>query len=198
MSETVRWWWIRHAPSQGEPGIIHGQDDVAADLSDKEAFARVAARLPAGAVWMTSSIRRTKETAHALNETAEPFEIADFDEQSFGDWNGQQWSDLKQEKTAAFWDNYAEVRPPGGESYLELSARVSAKIAELNARYSDTDLVVVAHAGTIRAALSLALNLPPTSALSLKIANLSLSRIDAYQSGGKTSWAVEAVSIPPI
>ena len=35
---STRWWWIRHAPSAGLPGIIHGQDNVDADLRNEKAL----------------------------------------------------------------------------------------------------------------------------------------------------------------
>ena len=50
----------------------------------------------------------------------------------------------------------------------------------MSADYRDQDLVVVAHAGTIRAALALALEIPLNAALNMAISNLSLTRIDAF------------------
>ena len=195
MSEPARWWWIRHAPSEGDQGIIHGQDDVAANLSDKAALAAVRDRLPEGAHLFSSNIRRCIETAEALMGRA-PEQIPDFAEQSFGDWNGGKWQELPREEMNAFWTNYAEQKAPGGESFRELTERVHPKILEMSAAYRDQELVVVAHAGTIRAALALALESPLNSALNISLSNLSLTRIDAFPDESPYAWRVGFANLP--
>ena len=62
---TTRWWWVRHAPSASSPGIIHGQDDVDADLSDQAAIDARRHSLPEDAVWLTSGLNRAVQTAAA-------------------------------------------------------------------------------------------------------------------------------------
>jgi len=52
------------------------------------------------------------------------------------------------------------------------------------------DVIVVAHAGTIRAALALALELSPDRALSFVIDPLSLTRLDRLDDG----WRVVTVN----
>ena len=79
MSTTTHWWWIRHAPSLGDQGIIHGQDEVGANLSDAEAIKSLSNRLPKDALWFSSNIRRTIETATALSNGDKPIEITEFD-----------------------------------------------------------------------------------------------------------------------
>ena len=52
------------------------------------------------------------------------------------------------------------------------------------------DVIVVAHAGTIRAALAVALEIPPDKALGFVIDPLSLTRLDRLDNG----WRVVAIN----
>jgi alpha-ribazole phosphatase len=62
----TRWWWIRHAPVIVDEGRIYGQSDLPCDCSDARVFASLATLLPRKAVWLTSHLARTKQTAQAI------------------------------------------------------------------------------------------------------------------------------------
>ena len=64
-SGQTRWWWIRHAPVP-DGGKIYGQSDLACDCSETALFTGLAETLPLDAVWVTSNLRRTHETASAI------------------------------------------------------------------------------------------------------------------------------------
>ncbi|MBN8920463.1 MAG: hypothetical protein J0H62_07200, partial [Rhizobiales bacterium] len=64
LSET-RWWWVRHAPVP-DGGRIYGQSDLDCDCSDTGKFTAIASDLPRGAVWLTSNLGRTRQTAAAI------------------------------------------------------------------------------------------------------------------------------------
>jgi alpha-ribazole phosphatase len=80
--------------------------------------------------------------------------------------------------------------PPGGESFAALVERVKPAILRHTAAYRGRDIVAVAHAGTIRAALAFALGIPPQAALNFAIEPLSLTRIDWLGAG----WRVGGVN----
>lgn len=197
MSEfpVTRWWWVRHAPVVDAHLLrLSGQADVAADVSDAGAFAALAPHLPKGAVWLTTPLKRTQQTAAALwdagAERVEPLVEPAFAEQAFGDWTGYTWDALGEHPAAkAFWDDPATVRPPGdgGESFSDVCARVAPAIDALNQQYADRDIVCVAHAGSIRAALALALGLSPAQALAIDVKNLGLTRLDVLS---EDNWRV--------
>src|SRR6267142_1853148 len=63
---TTRWWWVRHAPVRNDGGNIYGQKDIECDTSDREVFEAVAKILPRGAVWYSSNLKRTHQTAEAI------------------------------------------------------------------------------------------------------------------------------------
>jgi alpha-ribazole phosphatase len=179
-------WLIRHAPVDGPRGVIHGPD-APADLGDAASFAALKARLPANAFAVCSPARRTRETAVALG--LDPVEQPAFREQDFGAWTGRRHNDLTAELGAAyheFWKSPAGNRPPGGESFVDQIGRARAGLALLPA----ADAVLVVHSGTIRAVLSIALDLKPDSALRFVIDPLSLTRVDRLEHG----WRVVAVN----
>jgi len=180
MSEDNRLWLIRHAPVAGSRGEIH-DSDAAADTSDDVAFAALRAKLPAEAAQFASPSLRTLQTAAALGlrPTAEP----NFREQNFGDWAGRRHDDLARELGAAYRDFW---RAPGGESFADQIVRVRDGLARLPAG----DVVLVVHSGTVRAALALALEMAPESALCFAIDPLSLTRIDRLTNG----WRVVCVN----
>ncbi|HEY6334366.1 MAG TPA: histidine phosphatase family protein, partial [Alphaproteobacteria bacterium] len=66
MTLVTRWWWIRHAPVTTDGGRIYGQTDIECDVSDRASFAALAARLPRGALWVSSNLKRAYLTAAAI------------------------------------------------------------------------------------------------------------------------------------
>jgi alpha-ribazole phosphatase len=190
---TTRWWWVRHAPSAGLPGIIHGQDDVDADLTDLPAIEARIRKLPKGAIWLTSGLPRTVQTAEALGGI-KCRAVPGLMEQDFGDWNGKSWGDLRGELSRKFWLNFATESPPGGESFVQMMERVAHTIEELSAEYEGQNIIAVAHAGTIRAALTIALNLFAKSALTFQLDNLSITEIENIPDGDLRAWCVHGIN----
>jgi alpha-ribazole phosphatase len=184
MQGATRFWWVRHAPVEAEPGEIVGVLDRPCRAMDHAHVAALRAMLPASAYALTSGLLRCRATAEALGLTATATET-DLREQDFGVWQGRRWSDLPPAETADFWVAPASARPPGGESFTDQVARVSSTIGRLVKTVGDHDVVAVAHAGTIRAALACAMGLEqtPAPALCLAVDPLSLTRIDVVAEG---------------
>jgi alpha-ribazole phosphatase len=181
----TRWWWLRHAAIADGPGRIFGARDVACDTSDQRAFAGLARHLPRDPVVVASGMLRTAQTIDALRAAGLPLRPARtqpaFAEQSFGRWEGLTWSALHEAggpEIAAFWNDPANLAPPGGESFADVVARVATAFCTMNEEIGDGDILAVVHAGTIRAALAFALAIEPAKALRFAIDPLSLTRID--------------------
>ena len=196
----TRWWWLRHAPVPCPEGRIHGNLDLACDVSDEEDFRALARRIPANAVLAESGLLRCRQTAGALESAGlmlPPAEIEpDLAEQDFGHWQGSSWLHLEQAKDPAlaeFWRDPAGIAPPGGESFAQVIGRVGQAIERLGRRHGGRDILAVCHAGTIRAALAIALDLPPAVALRFVIRPLSLTRIESSPDG----WRVDSVNLGP-
>jgi len=183
---VTRWWWIRHAPVvDAHFGRLSGQADVDADVSDLQSFETLAPQLPNGAVWVLSNLKRTQQTAHALRRAGAEFTRvkveSDFAEQAFGDWTNKTWDEVgAKDQAQDFWKDPAYVHPPGefSESFDDVCSRVAPRIGQLTSENLGRDIVCVAHAGSIRAAIALALALTPDQALLLDIKNTALTRLD--------------------
>jgi broad specificity phosphatase PhoE len=203
------WWWIRHAPVVSHAGQIYGNSDVPCDCSDEAVFQRLAARLPADALWIVTPLRRTRATAEAIarHHAAPPpgFTVEPrFAEQDFGQWQGLTHEQLAAQRSGTwqrFWLAPAEEVPPGGESFSAVSARVAEAVAALTRAHSGRHIVCVSHGGPIRAAIGHALGLTPERALSFAIDNCALTRLDHFageslQEGGDGagSWRIALVN----
>jgi alpha-ribazole phosphatase len=186
VAPETRLWLIRHAPVLGSPGMLHDLR-APADVSDVAAVSRLEAQLPADHAAITSSARRAQETAQALG--LEPHVEPAFNEQDFGQWTGRTHDELRRDFSATyddFWRGPASRRPPGGESFGEQIARVRTAIDRL----PQGDVVIVAHAGTIRAALAIALGIAAEAALGFVIDPWSLTRLDRLD----RAWRIVAVN----
>jgi alpha-ribazole phosphatase len=182
---TTEIYWVRHAPVTHMKGRIYGRTDVDCSTDDAGLFSAVAAELPRDAVWVTSSLRRTHQTAAALisgGAVEGPFhKDEDLDEQSMGDWHGQTWDEVnsRYDRIAhRFWIAPATVAPPGGESFADLVARTARAMQRIVDTHRGRPVIAVAHGGTIRAALAIALAVDPEAALAFQVENVSVTRMD--------------------
>ena len=188
-TRTTRWLWVRHAPVTANAGRMYGASDPPCDLGDGESFAALARHLPAGAVWVTSHLRRARDTAATIRaaglEGDSPIVEAAFGEQNFGRWQGTPYDrveEIPDKPSHRFWFTAPEHRPPDGESFLELTARVVSAIERLTADHAGRDVVAVAHGGPIRAAIAHALGLGAEGAFAFVTDNLSVTRLDRVES----------------
>lgn len=191
MPDVTRWWWIRHGPTAAV-GFC-GWSDPPADLTAVETLAALRATLPEDATLVSSDLRRAVQTADALARRHWRRErpSADLREQHFGAWEGRDPADVAP-ADAPFWADPVDVAPPGGERFRDVVERTAAAIAARRSA-DDENVVVVAHAGVIRAALAVALGAEPKSALAFEIAPLSLTRIDHFPEAD--AWRVAAVNL---
>ncbi|MDP6884373.1 MAG: histidine phosphatase family protein [Rhodospirillales bacterium] len=189
-------------------GRLYGQTDLACDTSDTAALKALAAMLPKGALWVVSHLRRTAETARAIAtnglDAAPPIVEPDLAEQHFGAWQGMTWDEIRaadEEASQEFWQDPTGNAPPGGESFAHMVARAGAVIERLTAANGGRDIISVAHAGSIRAALALALDLDAGKGLAVQIDNLSVTRVEhvaeRLDMGHASAWRVVTVNRPP-
>ncbi|MEP3115425.1 histidine phosphatase family protein [Nisaea sp.] len=203
---ATRWHLLRHAPADVEKGTVYGRTDVPALPQDPALIERIAARLPAESLLITTPLRRTTETAEMLEAAGlaprNRIVEAAFAEQDFGAWEGTTHDALGQEGSAdyaAFWDNPARNRPPGGESFADLAARASAAFSTLTETHPARDIVLIGHGGSIRAIIATILGMTPENALAMEIAPLSLSLADHTRggeaAGALSPWRVRGLNI---
>ncbi|MEI8394160.1 MAG: histidine phosphatase family protein [Rhodospirillaceae bacterium] len=214
MTVTTRWWWIRHAPVVNHSGRIYGHTDVDCDTGNTRLSRALAQMLPARPVLVVTPLRRTARTLEAIlaERTAKPVDSPeplpefliepDLREQHFGAWTGMTHAEVARQRGAEahrFWISPAHERPEGGESFADVVDRVGHAVARLSAKHAGRDIVVVAHGGSIRAALAIALGVDPETALRFSVFNQSLTRIDhiAPGDGSPAVWRIESVNMVP-
>ena len=189
----------RHAPTSAAPGTVLGWHD--AGLSDvghgqAVAFAEgLGAALPEPPIRIVASdLRRAQETAAPLAKRwGLPVE-ADrrLREVCFGRWEGRSWDEVEADDgdaLGAWMAAWTDVPPPGGESFADVAASVGGWLAGL-ASGAGGPVVVVAHAGSLRALVCQALGLPHEAAFGFTFDPLRLSRLDRTAMGGPGGWAL--------
>ncbi len=188
------WTWIRHAPVQGQEARYFGQLDVAAEPVHPAVAAGLGRRLPPVAVWMSSPLARTRYTALALRDGVDPIAIPDFSEQDYGLWQGRGHNDVYAANRSLEWNNPSAIRPPEGESFADVAARVASAVERLTAHYAGHSIVAVGHQSTIRASIAHALGLDPATAMRIDIAPLSLTRLVCRIVDGAPVWSVGCIN----
>jgi alpha-ribazole phosphatase len=203
----TRWWWVRHAPVRSDGGNIYGQSDIECDTSDREVFEAVAKILPRDAVWYSSNLKRTHQTADAIWDAGFPkpsamIQEAAFAEQHLGQWQGMNRAAFLASRPAGSdWFAKIDEPAPGGESFMDLYNRVCAAIARVNMAEAGRDVIAVGHGGTIKAAVGLALGGQPDRGLTFDIDNCSVTRLDHFatagQGNGQANWRLPMVNQQP-
>lgn len=159
----------------------------AAGRSQAAAAGRATAHLlgEAQARLVTSSLTRAVETGAAVGrETGLIAEVdPDWDEQSFGDWDGEKVADLMRadpDALRALRNDPAYARP-GGETHDEMAARVLAAFERCVAAGGTT--VVVCHRKPIMTVLAHLLQMPHETIWRLAAAPGSLTAIEVWEDG---------------
>lgn len=152
-----------------------------ADLSDIAALSRLEAALPSNAPVISSDLVRASATADSIQKNRTRLQNdSKLREIHFGDWELQTYEDIEAadpERARAYWDNPGDVRPPNGESWNEVCARVNAAIDDLVASHPNRDLIVVAHFGVVLTQVQRALGSTGYDTFGHRIDNLSLTEI---------------------
>ena len=181
---------IRHAPSEPQ-GRLYGRVDVPARIEGELGVAALRELLRGVERRVSSPARRCRETAAAIWPEGPAAELdARLWEQDFGAWDGKPFSDIP-DLGPLPPEQLAAHRPPGGESFDDLVRRAAPALREIAEQHADAPVAVIAHAGTIRAALAMALG-ANGPALGFEIAPLSVTRLRLLASGdftiGYTNW----------
>ena len=188
-----RIFWVRHGPTHAT-GMV-GWSDLPADLSDTARLARLAAHLPDDALVISSDLIRARATADAIaGPRARLADDPALREMHFGGWELQRFDRVPdQALLRRFWDEPGDVRPPGGESWHEVSARVGQAVTRLRAVHPSRDIVAVAHMGVILTQVQASLGVTAYEAFSHRIDNLSVTELH-WQGAG---WRAEGINHCP-
>ena len=205
MTDSTRIFLIRHALVEAAARLTaYGALDVALCeetlAAERPAHAWLASRLPPAARWYCTPLARTRATAMAIFAAGYPAgeltEVPAFMEQDLGEWQGmshEAFTAMLRDPPHPFWMHGADERPPGGESLPDVVDRVGPALEGIADENPGGDVVIVAHGGSIRAALAHAGGFTPYQALKFSVKNLSLTRLE--RDGGH--WRIWAVNEEP-
>ena len=181
---------IRHARS-AHAGLAGRRDVPAAPLPEQDL---AHARQHLAAFWgdapprlFSSPAQRCLQTAAALCPGIAAATDARLWEQDFGAWEGLESAALPDLGPLSRIET-AGTRPPGGESFLDLTCRATPALQDIAA---GGDTLIFAHAGIIRTALGLALG-DMAQALTFEIAPFSATLLRALPEG---SWSIGFVNL---
>jgi alpha-ribazole phosphatase len=153
---------VRH-PETVDPRVIAGQSDVAVAPHAIAALESLAASLPRVRRIVSSDLSRCRILAEAV--AAQRGIACTFDtrwrEQTFGVWDGRRWDEVDGRE---YLEQWTTATPPGGESIVDMQARVAAALADAR-----DDTLVVTHAGPIRCALAITRGLSIEDAFALPV-----------------------------
>jgi broad specificity phosphatase PhoE len=201
---VTRWWWVRHAPVPNPEQRCYGQLDKDADCTNRALFDAQARLLPRQALWYASNLKRAIQTAQALAASGAPMgELAiepALAEQDFGQLQGLTYEELgtRHGEDQHYWLIPPTKRAPGGESFVDLYHRASGAIRRLTRAHAGRDIVAVAHGGTIRAALGLALGLAPEASVRFETDNVSVTLVEHLENADQAhAWRVVFVNRMP-
>lgn len=161
--------FLRHGEPEG--GVRYrggGVDDPLSERGWRQMWEALGGERPWTRV-VSSPLRRCYDfAAEFAGRHGLPLEVDPrLREVGFGRWEGlrhEQARDADPAFYAAFYADPVNHRPPGAEPLEAFVARVHAGIRDLFERHRDERILVVCHMGTIRGAVSYALQ-PPLSAL---------------------------------
>jgi broad specificity phosphatase PhoE len=152
---------------------------AAGNKEEAKHLAVALAGIPFTAVY-TSPLARALETAEAVAAAhgLGPIEVADLREIERGDVEGLEFDRYPVQLQAELLEKPLSVRFPGGETYGELRTRVCRALDVVVERHAGESVLVVAHAGSIRAALAAWLGIADEAIFRLDQRTASVNVVD--------------------
>jgi broad specificity phosphatase PhoE len=173
--------FIRHGEPEG--GSLYRGAAIDDSLSDKgwQQMWQAVGDEPYWNAIVSSPLKRCLAFARALGEQQQlPVRTEqDFREVGFGNWEGHSPMEIQEsnpEEYAAFYADPVHNRPQGAEDLLAFGTRVANAFDTSARNFASQRVLVVAHAGIIRAALGHVMQAPPATWYRVKVNNAGISR----------------------
>ena len=138
-------------------------------------------------VIVTSPLLRATQTAQEVAEVTGAPVVTDegFRETDFGAWDGLTFAEVRQRWPAdvTAWLADPAVAPPGGESLVEVGARVTEALHRVLTGHQQQTILIVSHVTPIKTLVAAALLAPPAALYRMHLDVAALSEIDWYADG---------------
>jgi alpha-ribazole phosphatase len=162
---------VRHTAPDVMPGICYGRSELDVCAGFAHELAAIQTKLDGitPAALYSSPQLRCLRLAQAMG-LGQPILDDRLMELHFGNWELQAWEEIPRDELDRWASNYVDHTPPGGESFRALHRRVTEFINEIKKMPCAAPVVIVTHAGVIRAMLAEVLQLPLTEAFRFQLA----------------------------
>jgi alpha-ribazole phosphatase len=172
---------IRHGEPEGGRRYRGATDDPLTEEGWRQMEAAVADKSPWQRIY-TSPLQRCRDFARALGaRQAIPVqEDARLQELGYGVWEGLTPEELRRQDPGQlnrFFNDPLAHQPAGAEPLADFQRRVLAGWADILRRSGDERVLVVAHAGTLRAVLGHVLGMPLRNMFRVNIGYAAMIRI---------------------
>jgi alpha-ribazole phosphatase len=161
---------IRHTKTETVNGLCYGQSDVALADSFVTEARLIREKLPdlsADCLIISSPLNRCVQLAQTFLRPIETDER--LQEVNFGDWENQRFEDIDADFLKNWTENFVTISPPNGENFNDLCRRADSFWDELLVKKPAKQVLLITHAGVIRALLAHVLQLPPANAFKFRV-----------------------------
>ena len=188
MSSATRIIAVRHGETDWNvDSRIQGQIDIALNDKGRWQAGRVAQALSEDAIdaVYSSDLSRAHATAQAIAaaQAAAPMLVQTHQglrERAFGKFEGQTYTAITEQwpEESRLWRiRDPHFAPDGGESPVQLMARVSLAVNEIAARHLDQQIVLVAHGGVMDMLYRLATQQSVSAPRTWELGNTAINRL---------------------
>ena len=161
---------IRHTKTATVNGLCYGQSDVALADSFIDEARLIHQKLPElseDCLIASSPLSRCVQLAQTFGKPVTLDER--LQEVNFGDWENQRFDDIEADQVKTWTENFVTIPPPNGESFTDLCRRAGSFWDELVANSPSGQVLLITHAGVIRALFAHILQLPPANAFKFRV-----------------------------
>ncbi|MGY3794292.1 alpha-ribazole phosphatase [Aquimarina sp. 433] len=159
---------VRHTTPIIEKGICYGQSDLDVTDSFDAEVSEIHTKLPLKEITKvySSPLKRCKLLAESFDLPI-IFDMR-LQELDFGEWELKAWDDISKKELNPWMEDFVNVPVPNGESYVMLQQRILDFYKNLPSNI-DEKIVIVSHAGPIRALLSYLQKIALKDSFSIKL-----------------------------
>lgn len=188
---TTTFFLVRHAVHGMLDKVLVGRmQGVRLSETGREQADQLGARFAEEAITRVecSPRERARETAEPIaRRSSLPLQVSEaLDEIDLGRWTGSEFAALAEDPAWDAWNSMRDkVRPPGGESMLELQQRIVGHLRQMGERHKGGKVVIVSHAEVIRAALLYYLQRTLDAFKELEILPASISTLEIEAGTGR-------------
>ncbi|WP_243028007.1 histidine phosphatase family protein [Thermus albus] len=181
----------RAGPVENPEHVLHSHPGLPLAEPGRQALralARLAQGYPVAWVYAPDSLAEAEAAGLLAEALGVPFTLLpELRERSWGEWEELSFAEVRErypQEVAAWLEDEAGFAPPGGESLRQAWERGQRAVRALLGHHPGQALLVVGNCTLNRAALSLALPLPPEEGLRVEQDYARLSVVEFYGEEG--------------